>query len=115
MVRWWYGAGWLNAWRNVTGWPGRVSHAFSIPILLKTLFAPWRRITTPPGSSLDSKIHAGVDNLVSRVVGMIVRFLVLIAAGLMSLFSFVAAVTLAVAWVFIPAAGLVLAVMGITG
>jgi hypothetical protein len=57
-----------------------VADAFSIGSLVSTLFAPWRRIVSYPGTSLNDHFHAWLDNLVSRIIGFLVRFFVLLAA-----------------------------------
>lgn len=53
---------------------------FSAAQLLKTLFAPWRRIITYPGASLADRWKAWGDNLFSRIIGFVVRLIVLLAA-----------------------------------
>ena len=53
---------------------------FSMRQLLRTLFAPWKRIITPPGRSLEDRLRAVGDNAFSRVVGFVVRAIVLLAA-----------------------------------
>lgn len=115
MLHWWYGAGWAEAWKAVSRRPAATARAFSVPILLKTLFAPWRRIVAPPARSLDAKLRAGVDNLVSRVIGFTVRFFVLLAAGLLALASFIVSLVLAVAWPLLPALALYYLVRGVIG
>ena len=57
-----------------------VAEIFSVGQLLRTLFAPWRRIITYPGASLADKWHAWGDNMVSRVIGFVVRIFVIFAA-----------------------------------
>ena len=78
---WWYGRG----WRQVAGSFRRlraVSQLFSVGQLLRTLFAPWRRIITYPGASLADKWRAWGDNLFSRMIGFVVRLIVLLAAAI---------------------------------
>ena len=112
---WWYGPGWLQAWKNSTLWVKNVSQAFSVDVLLKTLFAPWKRIVSLPGRSLDEKFRAMIDNLVSRVIGFAVRIIVLIAALVMIATTAVAGLALAVLWPLIPVLGIGLIIWGIIG
>ncbi len=65
---WWYRQGWMQVAKNAEQRFYKVSHLFSVPILVRTLFAPWRRIVTYPGASMDAKLRAMGDNMVSRVV-----------------------------------------------
>src|SRR5687767_11777583 len=79
-IQWWYGPGWHDAARRLKTRIRTTYLSFSIPILLGTLFAPWKRIITPPGASLQDKMRAMADNAISRAVGFTVRIFVLIAA-----------------------------------
>lgn len=115
LFSWWYGRGWRLAWTDIQKRLIGVAHAFSVPILLQTLWAPWRRIVTVPGAGLDAKVRAMGDNLVSRCIGFTVRTLVLLTAGLLLAVTLVISLTIVVIWPFIPAAILALIVIGILG
>lgn len=88
---------------------------FSVPILLRTLFAPWKRIITYPGASIDAKIRAFGDNMVSRAVGFSVRLLVLFSAGIMLVLVSTVAVIELVVWPFLPLLVIVTLVKGTIG
>ena len=88
---------------------------FSAQILLRTLFAPWRRIVTTPGAGLDAKLRAVGDNLVSRAVGFTVRLIVLFTAGIMLLIVGIVAIVELVAWPLVPVAAVLLFVKGVVG
>jgi hypothetical protein len=112
---WWYGRGWQQLAKNLQRRMRMTAQMFSAPILLKTLFAPWKRIMTYPGSSLDAKIRAFGDNMVSRAVGFSVRLFVLFTAAIMLVIvGFVAVVEL-VAWPLVPFAAVILLIKGFTG
>lgn len=115
LLRWWYGAGWLQAARSIQEWTGSVRQAFSMPILVKTLFAPWRRIVSLKGRSLDAKLRASLDNLVSRTVGFITRFMVLIASFLLLCLMFIAGLIVTIVWPFLPVVIVYCIIRGITG
>ncbi|HWB38754.1 MAG TPA: hypothetical protein VG604_00755 [Candidatus Saccharimonadales bacterium] len=110
---WWYGRGWQHA----AGGLGRrllaISEQFSVKQLSRTLFQPWRRITTAPGSSLDDKLRAMVDNLVSRCVGFVVRSLVLAGATLSMLLVGVLTIVEILVWPLLPLAAVALIVKGL--
>lgn len=79
-IKWWYGAGWVGEARL---WRKRLSdlaELFSVSMLLRTLFSPWKRIVTYPGAGLDEHLRAMLDNLISRVIGFGVRLFALLAA-----------------------------------
>lgn len=92
-----------------------ISHAFSVPILLRTLFAPWRRIITYPGSSLEAKVRAFGDNIVSRAIGFVVRLLVLLTAFVMSGLALIFGLLALILWPLIPLAVVALLVKGAIG
>jgi hypothetical protein len=99
---WWYGAGWQKAIRGAVGLVKKVELSFSIRVLVKTLFAPWKRIIAPPGRALEDKLSAMLDNLVSRTVGFFVRIFSLVTAiVLMAGASFVG-IIIALSWPLIP-------------
>ena len=112
---WWYGPGWLSAWKGCFSWVKGVQQAFSVDVLLKTLFSPWKRIISLPGRSIEEKFRAAIDNLVSRVIGFMVRSIVLIVALVMIVATAVAGIALAVLWPLMPLVGVGLIFWGIVG
>lgn len=101
---WWYSQGWALLARNIRRRIIRTSHLFSLPILIRTLFAPWKRIITDPGSGLEAHVRAATDNIVSRFIGFSVRILVLFTAGVILLFVCLSAIIELVIWPVIPLA-----------
>lgn len=81
-----------------------VINIFSVRQLLSTLVAPWRRIITPPGRSLEDRWRSWIDNFFSRLIGLVVRLLVLLSAGVCLVT--VAVLTLAelIIWPLLPPA-----------
>jgi len=115
MLRWWYGTGWLQATHRVGTWTKGVERAFSITLLLQTLFAPWRRIISAPGRSFDDKIRAALDNFVSRCVGFFVRIGVLIAACLALLGALIGSLIIVGIWPLLPVGAIFFLIRGIIG
>lgn len=115
LFTWWYGQGWIHLAKNARKRIIGTSNMFSVPILIRTLFAPWKRIITYPGASIDAKIRAFGDNMVSRAVGFTVRLLVLFTAAIMLIFVSIAAVAEISTWPLVPIAALIMLVKGITG
>lgn len=86
-VAWWYGAGWRRRALFVRDRLARVMDAFSIDLLLKTLFAPFRQISNDRvDGPIGMKIRAWFDKLISRMVGAVVRLLT-IMVGIIVLFG----------------------------
>jgi hypothetical protein len=102
LIKWWYGPGWIKAFVDIKSRASGIARAFSITILLKTLFAPWKRIITYSDRSLGDKFRALLDNIVSRAVGFVVRGIVLVAALLLTLLTAVVYLLIALIWPFVP-------------
>jgi len=101
---WWYGPGWQRVARGFGPRLREVAELFSVRQLLRTLFAPWRRIITYPGASLEDRFKAWGDNMFSRIVGLVVRLFVLLAAAVtLALVTLLTTVELVV-WPLLPLA-----------
>ena len=103
-LSWWYGRGWNQVVRSYGIRLRKIADAFSVGQLLRTLFAPWRRIVTYPGASLAERWRAWGDNLVSRAIGFVVRLFVLFAAALVLLGAAVALLAEIIVWPLLPLA-----------
>ena len=103
ILSWWYGAGWRQ---TISGVMARIDGAvdyFSIPQLMLTLFAPFRQISA--GSvrgSLGVKWRAFVDRTISRMIGSIVRIIIIFVGVLAILLHIVSGVVVALFWPFLP-------------
>ena len=113
LFSWWYTRGWTQLVSNLKRRMTKTSHMFSVPTLLATLFAPWKRIVSYPGSSPGDHMRALVDNLISRTIGFAVRVLVLFTAGLMLLIVGLVGLVSLVLWPLVPPGIVVLLVLGI--
>lgn len=112
-IRWWYGAGWKNLARNVRRRGQRTIDSFSVPTLLRTLFAPWKRIVTAPGAGIDAHLRAIGDNAISRLVGFTVRLTVLLSAAVSVAFLMVFGLIQILVWPLLPPAAIILIVGGL--
>lgn len=110
---WWYGQGWRQVASSLMPRVQAISDSFSVRQLSRTLFAPWKRITTPAGKSLEAKMRALADNLFSRIVGFIVRIFVLLGAAISVLVISVLTLIEALAWPLVPLAPPVLVILGL--
>ena len=115
LFKWWYGSGWLEAWRSVPRSIKKAGLEFSIPLLLRNMFSPWKQIVSIPGRSIDEKFRAAVDNLVSRTIGFFVRLLTLIAAAVVVVFSAAFSLVIALAWPLLPLGAVYFLARAITG
>jgi hypothetical protein len=102
LFSWWYGAGWKQLFSRTNRNLAALGEAFSAGTLLKTLFAPWKRIITYPGAGLDAHLHAFIDNLVSRAIGFVVRIFVLVAFVFLSVLTLLLNAVMLVIWPLVP-------------
>ena len=112
-IHWWYGPGWRDTAGRLTTRIQETYLTFSVPVLLKTLGQPWKRIVTLPGRSIGEKARAIIDNLISRVVGLIVRLCALAAASIIISVYLLIGATLLILWPAIPLLGPILIVGGL--
>lgn len=102
LLVWWYSKGWLKAWQEIPVTLQKVQRTFTLPVLLRTLFSPWKQIISGGGRSIDEKFRALIDNLVSRTIGFFVRLGVLILALIIMAATTLVTIGLAVAWPAVP-------------
>ena len=101
--KWWFVDGWLEQLRQVERQLGRLSDLFSFGLLAKTLFAPFRQISS--GSvrgSLSAQMGAWRDRTISRLIGGIIRILTMCAGAIVILMSLVWGMIRLVVWVLLP-------------
>ncbi len=117
LLGWWYGPGWKKVSAILVEKLITAEDYFSIDLLLKTLFSPFRQISadSTSGGTLGDKMRAATDKLFSRFVGAIVR-LILIAVGcIWLLLNLVVSIIILAAWPllpFLPVLGLMLSLTG---
>ena len=100
---WWYGDGWKRQLQGATSRLAGLIDTFSVDILVRTLFSPFRQIST--GSvrgPLDVQIRAFVDRLISRFIGAIVRTAVLIAGSVSIVVGLLVAGLYLAVWPLVP-------------
>jgi hypothetical protein len=116
MISWWYGRGWQVQFGRVKARLVATIQFFSIGQLFSTFFSPFRQISAGKAKgSLGTVTRALVDQLISRVIGAIVRLFTIIA-GIIALFvQFVVEVIVLIFWLFLPLfpiAGLIMFAIG---
>ena len=91
----------LKAWDNVLSFN---LEYFSIIPLLKTLFSPWRRSHFSYGPGFDIKEFFGnfAFNFMSRIIGMIIRTILIIIGLLVELFIILIGSIILLSWLILP-------------
>jgi len=91
----------LKAWKNFLLFN---LNYFSIPILLRTLFSPWRRYVWSYGRGFDIKryLETAISNLISRGIGFIIRVFLILIGLIVEIFIFLGGAVVFVVWLFFP-------------
>ena len=116
LLSWWYGAGWVAEARRVRERIASIADYFSIDLLVRTLFSPFRQISA--GSirgPLGVQIRAWFDRLLSRTIGAIVRLVMIVVGAIALLIAALSGLIIVLIWSIIPllpAVGLVMTLAG---
>lgn len=117
LFRWWYIAGWRGQAKNIAVKLDGTIDYFSMDLLLKTLFSPYRQISAGSvDGSLEVKLRALVDKMFSRIIGAVIRFVILIIGSIVILLQIVIGLLFLFGWGLmpvLPAVGLILSLAGV--
>lgn len=91
----------LDVWKNYILF---ALNYFSLPILLKSLFSPWRkyRWVYPKGFNVVEFFNTLISNTFSRILGAIMRIVLIIAGILFQIFIIFAGAIIFLGWLLIP-------------
>lgn len=112
---WHYTEALKDLWQHLKNFLWFVYHFFSIPVLFHTFFMPWRRMgeSYPKGLDIAGFLSTFFINSLMRLVGVLMRFF-LILMGLFCLFlTFSAGVVACVIWLALPWFAIILLFSGL--
>jgi len=91
-------------------------NAFSIPLLLKTLFSPWHRYMTsyPEGIDPIGALNSLFGNIMSRFIGMILRIIFILLGLFFEALIFLVGLFLFCVWLIMPILIFYLLFLGLT-
>lgn len=91
----------FKAWRNFLLFN---LNYFSILLLLETFFSPWRRYYSlyPKGFDIGKYFEVFSLNLISRVLGAILRFFLILIGILVEIFIIFAGIIVFLFWLILP-------------
>lgn len=103
MVIWWYSAGLKLRFSTIGQWIESSFDYFSIELLARTFFAPFRQISAGyVRGPVDVQIRAFIDRTVSRLIGMAVRSLMIIAGSIFITMQVLIGLVSLFVWIVIP-------------
>ena len=93
--------GLTHAWRNFLVFNLRY---FPVRELIKTFFSHWRRSADPYSRGLDVSglAKAFLGNVISRIIGAMIRMAIIIIGLVTEVFIFFAGFFMVLVWIFLP-------------
>jgi hypothetical protein len=115
-VKWHYGEGLRELFGVAGNFLWFVTNFFSFKLLLKTWFAPWKRLGETYGGGLDLEAFAStlIVNGLMRVVGFFTKTVVLLVGLVSYLLVLIFSFFIFIIWIFAPIILLGSAVLSIT-
>lgn len=113
---WWYGRGFQGQLGRVQAMFASIYDYFSIDLLLKTLFSPFRQISA--GSvrgPIGVQLRAFADRVFSRVIGAVVRIFMIIFGVVACIITGVVACIGIIFWLVAPALPVLGLIISLTG
>lgn len=116
LISWWYVDGYSLFAHKLWTKLGDTIDLFSIGSLLKTLFAPYRQIAANEGGdSIDAKILAFIDRLVSRLVGGVARLCIVVFGALIIILQAILSILSLIIWPVLPITPVLFIMLAFTG
>lgn len=80
------------------------SYFFSVPLLLATLFSPWRRYQWryPKGFDVGEFFSSLVSNLFSRLIGACMRLVLVVFGIIAQVIIFLIGLSIIIFWILLP-------------
>ncbi len=96
----------IKKWKNVILF---TANYFSLPLLIKTYFSPWRRYkwSYGRGFNLTRYLEVLLSNIFSRFMGALMRTFLIILGTLCEILVFVLGFTVVILWIILPLATII--------
>ena len=118
ILSWWYGKGFYGRINMIKHRLLVVSDTFSIGLLIRTLFNPFRQISAETGgSTFPEKVQAFFDKLLSRIIGAVVRSFMVLFGSVVIILQIIFGIISLLFWLILPIlpiVGLVLMIIDLT-
>ncbi|MCL2173987.1 hypothetical protein FWH58_01675 [Candidatus Saccharibacteria bacterium] len=100
---WWYNTGWRGQVSRIGDTMIRTNDWFSIPLLIKTFFAPFRQISANEiGNDISSSFRAWSDRMFSRMIGAFMRFFMIIFGAITLVLILIISLIRLILWPIFP-------------
>ena len=103
-VQWWYGRGFKEYLASFVDKLKDLADFFSIRLLIRNLFAPFRQIAAEKHENLplNARLRAWSDLLISRMVGATIRFFLLVIGMVLLVIRAVVGLVIMALWPLVP-------------
>lgn len=102
-ISWWYGAGWLEQFSKLKERLATSYDYFSIGLLMRTLFAPFRQISAGRvNGPIGLQLRAFADRLISRFIGAFVRSILIVVGTVWMIVQTILGAMAMVLWAAVP-------------
>ena len=102
LLGWWYVEGWREQLTRVKWAFIRMADRFSIGLMIKTLFAPFRQISADEQARGNNLATVITDKLVSRLIGCFMRTIMIIVGTITLLLLAVVSLIRLLLWPLLP-------------
>lgn len=100
---WWYSQGIRDFFIYLKALFLKITDIFSVKLLLRTYLSPWKRdITSTKGLPLNQVFQVILFNLTSRLIGFIIKTIILFIYLIVLIIFFVVSLSLILIWLFLP-------------
>ncbi len=102
---WHYSIGLADLFRIVGNFLWFIWNFFSIPLLFKTLFSPWKRLSEgkkKPGLHPDEFFGNLIVNSIMRLIGVFARLIMIVFGLVFCVLVFVSGILAIVVWLTLP-------------
>ncbi len=113
---WWYTAGWKQQVSSVRERLAGLYDYFSIDLLVRTLFSPYRQISAGRvRGPIGIQLRAFLDRLISRIIGSIVRTIMIVIGSVTLFLTIIFGLFTIIAWAFVPALPIIGVALALSG
>ena len=116
-LQWWYLRGWLNLINKLMSVLRSLADSFSISLLVKTLFAPYKQISAygSGGISIQAQISDFFDKLLSRVIGFTMRVIIICVGIIVMLIDILVSCIMILLWPLLPILPIMCVILTVVG
>lgn len=118
LIKWWYTDGLSSRYKALDHWLLVTVDFFSLSLLIKTLFNPFRQISAsmiPANAPIAARFQSAGDRLFSRFFGFSIRMITLGVGSLFILLQILTSIIILIFWIMMPLSIVLGSIMTVVG